>query len=185
MQCDFRAQRGSLLTPIKSKQLMKAKAETIVPLFCPCFFVHPIGITSKQTISLLPDFASIPSRLSYTMSQRSASSHPASILRSRRLRFDTNAPAAERPASGAANPTSKSPSAVAKALFDSTVETLPQDVQAIATRFGHNAISAYVAWKTKQAKLDQMASDGDFIPKPLRCEIRRDFDNSRINLPWI
>eukprot|EP00956_Cyclotella_meneghiniana_P010040 scaffold13845_cov42-Cyclotella_meneghiniana.AAC.4 len=42
---------------------MKAKAETIVPLFCLCFFdVHLTGITSKQTISLLPDFASIPSR---------------------------------------------------------------------------------------------------------------------------
>ena len=106
------------------------------------------------------------------MSQRSASSHPESILRSRCLRFDTTA--TERPASGASTPTSKSPSAVAKALFDSTVETLPHDVRAIATRFGHNAISAYVAWKTKQAKLEQMASDGEFIPKPLRFKVTLD-----------
>eukprot|EP00956_Cyclotella_meneghiniana_P030380 scaffold76292_cov36-Cyclotella_meneghiniana.AAC.1 len=69
---------------------------------------------------------------------------------------------------------STSPSAVAKATFASSVETLPKDAQTVAVGYGTEAISHYVLWKIKQAKYDAMVADTTFIPKPLRFNVKLD-----------
>ena len=107
------------------------------------------------------------------MSTRPASDHPEGILRAGRLRFSVD-DSQSRSANDASKPTSTSPSAVAKAAFASSVETLPKDVQTVAVRYGTEAISHYVSWKIKQAKYDAMVADTTFIPKPLRFNVKLD-----------
>ena len=103
------------------------------------------------------------------MSSRSASNPPESALRSKRLRFEN---CAVDPTIDDSAPKSTSPSAVAKSWLDSVVETLPKEIQPIATKFGHKTIHAYVAYTTKRDKLRTMTNDEHFIPKPLRFGVK-------------
>lgn len=104
------------------------------------------------------------------MSERSASSPPASILRNKRLRFDST-----NVSSDTASPARKlTPTAAAKAAIDAAVVTLPKEIQPTVKRLAYKHLSAYSKWYLKNKNLSTVMNDDDFLPKCLGFKVSLD-----------
>ena len=107
------------------------------------------------------------------MNDRSASSPSASILHNsgKRIRFDENdsSTTTRAPASTpSANAGKVTPTAAAKERIQATVETLPQEIQLMASKFATKSFLDYTKWFSLNKKIEDMESNDDMIPGSLQ-----------------
>ena len=99
------------------------------------------------------------------MTSRSASSPTDGILRSKRVRIDEHPTSA--PASTASSPRKQTPTAAAKARIESTVATLPKELNPTVIKLANEIFMSYTRFFNKQKKHDEVKNDDDYIPKSI------------------